>query len=127
MATQFLLGDSDGSADDNASLETRISEAKLLTIRLTKLADNLAEMERMRKELSATKWCSWDSTPENYIDFKSQVEEHLQALENEKLKLSTLRSMIHGKFSEDIRKELLGVQTSTEALRILDLKIWLHF
>ena len=48
--------------------------------------------------------------------------DHLQALENEKLKISTLRTLIEGKDAEQIKKELIGLSSLTECFRVLDIK-----
>ena len=116
------LMESNGENSDHVNLENKISEARQLTIKLTKMIDTINNKEVLRKQLPSPEWSVWDSSPENYLDFKAQMETHLQALGSEKLKLSTLKSKIVGRESENIKKELLGVQTLTEAFRVLDKK-----
>ena len=122
LSTKYLLENPDGAQTDLIFLEEKITEARSLTVRLTQCADNLLDKERLRKELPAAKWCSWDSTPENYVDFKNQMFDHLEALENEKLKVSTLRTLIEGKDADQIKKELIGLSSLAECFRVLDIK-----
>lgn len=118
LSRNIHLKETDEELEDE--LKTQIGVAQELALSIADKLDEISDVEVLRRQIPVGSWSEWNGKKDGYMDFRKQMYEHLEAIPNEMLRLTTLKKHMKGRLCDDIKEDLKGVTTLEKAFQILD-------